>query len=328
MYSGNDGVLFNIPLIVPDDAEGDYVVRIDNFEMATPAEVAFYCEPIECKVSVMSYIKGDVNGDGKVSITDVTSVANGVLGNASSSFIFGAADMNEDGKITVTDVTAVANVILNTTVATSLECNNGNSAIFVDDFQIAAGQSKTLAINLNNADDFTAFQMDINLPEGLKNKNCGLTSRSNKHALLAKTFDDGRTRVVSYSLENNNYRQNDGALLMIEVEADDKFAGGELTIENIAFADRYENEAVLESVYVQADNSNNSIDAIESGITISTQGKDIVICTPFDAIAVITQVNGISKAVEIKSGNNVIPVDKSGIYIVTVNNMTTKVIIK
>ena len=58
------------------------------------------------------YLKGDVNNDGRVDITDVICMVNRILSVEVPVFIFKAADMNEDGEITITDVTALVNAIL------------------------------------------------------------------------------------------------------------------------------------------------------------------------------------------------------------------------
>ncbi len=55
-------------------------------------------------------IKGDVNADGKVDVTDVTALINQILGTAS--FSADSCDINADGTVNVTDVTALINLIL------------------------------------------------------------------------------------------------------------------------------------------------------------------------------------------------------------------------
>ena len=57
-------------------------------------------------------ILGDVNGDGVVSVTDVTMIVDYILGESNDNFIIENADMNGDGNISVSDVTALVNFIL------------------------------------------------------------------------------------------------------------------------------------------------------------------------------------------------------------------------
>ena len=62
--------------------------------------------------NAQSTLKGDVNGDGEVNVTDVTMIVEHVLGQNNSSFIVANADVNGDGSITVTDVAEAVNIIL------------------------------------------------------------------------------------------------------------------------------------------------------------------------------------------------------------------------
>ena len=58
------------------------------------------------------FIRGDVNGDGKVSITDVSTLINYLLSGNGAAVNLDAADVNEDGKVAITDVTALINYLL------------------------------------------------------------------------------------------------------------------------------------------------------------------------------------------------------------------------
>jgi hypothetical protein len=54
--------------------------------------------------------RGDVNGDGNINVTDVTTLVNMILGVVPTDMV--TADVNGDGKINVSDVTALINIIL------------------------------------------------------------------------------------------------------------------------------------------------------------------------------------------------------------------------
>ena len=55
---------------------------------------------------------GDVNNDGNVSVSDVTSLVNHILGNQDENFDVKNADLNGDGTISVNDVTTLVDIIL------------------------------------------------------------------------------------------------------------------------------------------------------------------------------------------------------------------------
>jgi len=54
-------------------------------------------------------VKGDVTGDGEVSVADVNAVIDMILAGGYSA----AADVNGDGEVTVTDVNVIIDIILN-----------------------------------------------------------------------------------------------------------------------------------------------------------------------------------------------------------------------
>ena len=61
----------------------------------------------------MVFMPGDVNHDGIVDVTDVTTTISVALGGTPSPFFMSEADLNHDGIIDVTDVTAVISIALN-----------------------------------------------------------------------------------------------------------------------------------------------------------------------------------------------------------------------
>ena len=58
-------------------------------------------------------LMGDVNGDGKINITDVTLLITSALNDDVTGINLETADMNGDGKINITDVTSVITVAMN-----------------------------------------------------------------------------------------------------------------------------------------------------------------------------------------------------------------------
>jgi len=66
-----------------------------------------------CSLAGYATLKGDVNGDGAVNVSDITALYNYIL-NGEQSFM-STSDVNADGAINSSDVTAVYNMILNGT---------------------------------------------------------------------------------------------------------------------------------------------------------------------------------------------------------------------
>jgi hypothetical protein len=55
---------------------------------------------------------GDVNGDGRISISDAVAIVDWILSNGATSIDEKAADLNGDGKISISDAVAIVDIIL------------------------------------------------------------------------------------------------------------------------------------------------------------------------------------------------------------------------
>ena len=64
------------------------------------------------KGSEPAILLGDANGDGFVTVTDVTTMVDYILGNNPSVFNFINADINQNGTIEITDITLAVDIIL------------------------------------------------------------------------------------------------------------------------------------------------------------------------------------------------------------------------
>ena len=99
---------------------------------------------------------------------------------------------------------------------------------YIEDFTIVQGETRTVSIQFDNETAYTAFQCDLQLPEGLSvdEDSFALTSRkSNNHTLTASEFPGGAYRLMSYSLNLKNFSGNSGALVTFDVTADADFTG-------------------------------------------------------------------------------------------------------
>ena len=115
--TGEDGVVMNVTVDVADDMEaGAYGVVFKNGELTTKEDNAVssvILQNVTAPMNVVAALLGDVNNDGKVSVTDAVAIIGCVLGNENTNFLEVAADVNCDGSITIADVVKVINLILN-----------------------------------------------------------------------------------------------------------------------------------------------------------------------------------------------------------------------
>ena len=63
-------------------------------------------------VDITFSTRGDVNGDGKVNISDVTALINYLLSHNATGVNVDAADCNQDNTVNISDVTALINYLL------------------------------------------------------------------------------------------------------------------------------------------------------------------------------------------------------------------------
>ena len=71
----------------------------------------YQTEFLQSKITVTSYILGDINDDGEINVLDYTGVANHIHGNTPEEFVTKAADVDSNSVIDVRDYTGVANII-------------------------------------------------------------------------------------------------------------------------------------------------------------------------------------------------------------------------
>lgn len=110
-----DGMTITID-VADEVAVGTYPMTISDIEMTVKKAGNVY-EDIHPKnstatLTVTEAVMGDVNGDGRVSVTDVISMNSYILEEEPAQFIRKVADLNGDGRVTITDMVQVIDIIL------------------------------------------------------------------------------------------------------------------------------------------------------------------------------------------------------------------------
>ena len=103
--------------------------------------------------NAQSTLKGDVNGDGSISITDVTMLVDVILTGLPQDTDTSIYDINGDGNVTISDVTVLVDMIL-----------NGNGS----------GMGDTSQAYLTCPDDHHPHMIDLGLPSGTKWSCCNV----------------------------------------------------------------------------------------------------------------------------------------------------------
>lgn len=114
----------------------------------------------------------------------------------------------------------------------------GSNAFYIPSTTLSAGAQQTLNINLKNENEITAFQFDLTLPSGIavntmlndddeQVPNVQLTDRKkSKHQLSCIQQEDGSYRIVVISMSNQTFRDNDGAIVSVNVTASSTMSSG------------------------------------------------------------------------------------------------------
>ena len=135
--------------------------------------------------------KGDVNGDGDVSVNDVAMIVNYILGVANDNFIAANADINGDGEIDINDVMGTVNIILGD------DGGNGNGN--------GGGDTPSEPYYDLCPDNNHPHMIDLGLPSGLKWACCnvGATEPFEKGGYFAWGETEGHKLV--YDTESYSY---------------------------------------------------------------------------------------------------------------------------
>lgn len=245
--------------VVSKDINGNKYFDEDGNETTKPIKfMDAYAEAIEAlnvltpklnewvkNVDDLKYELGDVDHNKLVNVNDYITVRNMVLGiitnetEGINSAAFYAADVNEDGKIDITDLTQVANNIMTgksfgSYAARSLATANQNNSDAISAVVNGTGRHQQLVISLNNEMNYVGAQMDIVLPAGVKVVGESLADRAASHELFSNDVN-GAHRVVISDIDNNEFQNNEQALLVIDLEVSADFEGGALEINDAIF---------------------------------------------------------------------------------------------
>ena len=120
-------------------------------------------------------------------------------------------------------------------------CSSAQDRLIFEDFSIKQGETKRVAIQMENSVPVTAFQFDIYMPESISveqsgnNYSISLAERATTtHAVYADEVSNGSIRVACYSSNSSAFNGNSGNIVYIDVKAANDFTGPvDISIKNI-----------------------------------------------------------------------------------------------
>ena len=235
-FTGESGdELFNITVKVADDAEGDYTIALKNTMLTNTDFVDIAAPDVAATINVKAYLPGDANDSGTVTVGDVVVTAQYVLELNPQPFNFEAADVNEDSYITVADVARIAWMVLNPTAYAPMRAPalwNNCDRMSGESIILMPGETRRVSITLDNEMAYTAFQLDLNLPEGLSANNFSLTDRADSHAFDINMLESGMMRILCYSPVLTAIGGHEGVLLTFDVTSM-RLVNGDISVDGI-----------------------------------------------------------------------------------------------
>ena len=209
----------------------------------------------------------------------------------------------------------------------------GNNKLYIEDFDIAPGQTKTLDIILENEDPVSSLQFDITFPTGLsyvENTLERVTSRITRtsHSIVAAKQGENvyRMGIISTSSEmaNSAVKLNEGALLRIKVKAGIDYKGSSIQIKDIIGS----NGTVSPSVRLNMDacevNANVRVGDLKNEQT-DVVVRPLEFATVDFALDNIIDIVGLQAVVTLPEGINLAE-DKDGEYITYSNRLSGNVV--
>ena len=327
-FKGNSGDLFILNLIVDEDAEsGEYSIDLRNVILSDTEAHPYYVSDLNVPITVLDYIKGDVNIDGTVNVSDYVATANYILEMDPHPFLFAAADIDENQTINVSDLVGVANIALNFMGVPAIyhapvtgNDEVGTMALVANSSSIATDRY-AVTLDLSNSSAVTAFQMDVNLPNGMKLVGATLSNRaSSSHSLEMNELANGAYRLLGASMMSKTFAGNEGTLLTLEIEGS---TSGMAVIDGIMLA---EPDATLhrhDAIIFTFDDAS-GVHEMYNEVRIYTEDGKVVVESPIATKVQFILPNGMSLTKEVKSGRNVYDTGFNGVVIVKVDTQVKK----
>ncbi len=167
---------------------------------------------------IVEFIDGDVNSDNEVDVVDVVDIARFVVGSPAETFVKILADINRDGNVNVADAVVLVNEIAgdqNFVKAWRAPQQNTNS----EDVLTLTSTDNGMSLCMENERNYTAFQLDLYLPEGIDATNMLLNAqRKQGHQLIYNKVEEGHYRVAAISTSNHTFSGYEGELLAVGLE--------------------------------------------------------------------------------------------------------------
>ena len=201
-------------------------------------EAADYWNEFREIIEDIEFTAGDVNSDNAVDVSDYLTLANYILGQAPTTFNEAAADVTQDSNVDVADYLGVANIILYGNYQ-GPQANNANAikALTTEQASPWMGMEVTedglVELLLHNTPTFSAFQIDIFLPEGIEIYGANMSKAKQTRNLSYAQLQNGAWRLLYGTMDGKTVNLADHSLLTLKLTSKNKEAFGDIDVEGI-----------------------------------------------------------------------------------------------
>lgn len=245
-------------------------------------------------------LRGDINGDGVVTNADVVAERDYLADGNTQGVNVGLTDVNGDGEVDVADITAIYNII-NGTEPSGVPQRYHRHDWVMGEGKLDGNYKSTLSLLLHNKRNYTAFQMQLDVPSYITLADARPTSRCLGHQIYLKKQSNGSYLLMGYSPANDDIDGYDGFFVTLQVLSSQHLSSNDhIDIPNTIFVDYEDN------VYVFGENSIN-LSGVSSIEDVTVEVED----GPVDVYNLQGQL--IRKGVDRDSATQGLP---RGIYIV------------
>ena len=268
------------------------------------------------------WIKGDVNNDGSVNISDINVIVSIILGAHVDSDTMLRADVNEDGTVNISDVNLLLNIILNASSKVMLSVNTQDE-LHLTDVNVIVGEQVTVAVSLDNAAAYSALQCDITLPQGLT-----LVSGTcpEGYVMYSNPLDASTSRIAIYSPEVRHF-DGDAPVFTLTLCADMALPeDSEILLTDAVIAGGFEGwhpadcaARVNSSSYVA------ELTAMDGRVWV--ENRTLCIEVHESTTAMLTTISGISRQLTLTQGVNRYNLEP-GFYVVVVGGRRHKIAVQ
>lgn len=270
----------------------------------------------------VSWLRGDVNNDGEVNIADVNTLIDIILGGKFDAMTMLRADVNGDGEIGIADINEVQDIIL-TASSHAPAVVDTDDQLHIDDVMLRPGEQRTIKVTVDQAEDYSALQCDLMLPQGLSL----VEVRSARgHKMVTHDMGGATTRLLMYSMDKASLDEN--AALVLTVVADDALAAeSQITVSNIVLADDSNTGWHLADCTARVANSSGIEDLNADSDRLWVEGQTLCIESRNDGEAQVVAVNGMSHSILVGDGVTRYSLEP-GYYVVILNGKSHKIAIR